>query len=104
MERKTEKHFEELVQRIPSLGFLLPKFKQMTAEIVDLYKRDGILYIAGNGGSCCDSEHIVGELLKGFKRKRPYSQEEIRQYKDFCGERGEYIASRLQKEIGRAHV
>ena len=22
--------------------------------------------IAGNGGSCSDSEHIVGELMKGF--------------------------------------
>lgn len=99
METKTEKHFEELVQRVPSLGFLLPKFREMADKIIDLYKRDGILYIAGNGGSCCDSEHIVGELLKGFKRKRPFSQDEIQQYKTFCGERGEYIASRLQKGL-----
>ena len=26
-----------------------------------------------NGGSCADSEHIVGELMKGFLKKRPLS-------------------------------
>ncbi len=31
--------------------------------------------IAGNGGSCSDSEHIVGELMKGFVKRRPVSAE-----------------------------
>ena len=29
--------------------------------------------MAGNGGSAADSEHIVGELMKGFYLKRPLS-------------------------------
>ena len=28
--------------------------------------------IAGNGGSCSDSEHIVGELMKGFGKTPPW--------------------------------
>ena len=28
------------------------------------------LLVAGNGGSAADSEHIVGELMKGFKLPR----------------------------------
>jgi len=34
------------------------------------YQNGGTLYCAGNGGSSADSEHIVGELLKSFKKKR----------------------------------
>lgn len=32
--------------------------------------------IAGNGGSCADAEHIVGELMKGFVKRRRVSKEE----------------------------
>ena len=99
MDSNKTKPFEELVQRVPALAFLLPKFEQLTASIVDLYKRDGVLYIAGNGGSCCDSEHIVGELQKGFRKKRPFSAEEIREFKNSFGEKGEYIAAHLQKGL-----
>ena len=31
------------------------------------------LLVCGNGGSCADAEHIVGELMKGFLKKRPLS-------------------------------
>ena len=34
------------------------------------YKNGGKLLIAGNGGSAADAEHIVGELMKGFKLSR----------------------------------
>lgn len=40
-------------------------------EILKLsYKNGGKLLIAGNGGSAADSEHIVGELMKGFENPR----------------------------------
>src|SRR5699024_12446550 len=35
----------------------------------------GKLLIAGNGGSAADSDHIVGELMKGFVKRRPLSEE-----------------------------
>lgn len=38
--------------------------------IKDLYKNGGTVYCAGNGGSASGSEHIVGELLKSFKKYR----------------------------------
>ena len=37
------------------------------------YDHDGVIYTCGNGGSCSDADHITGELLKGFCRKRPDS-------------------------------
>ena len=32
--------------------------------------------IAGNGRDCADAEHIVGELMKGFVKRRRVSKEE----------------------------
>ena len=41
--------------------------------LIDCYRRCGKLLLCGNGGSCADCEHIVGELMKGFLKKRPLS-------------------------------
>ncbi len=37
----------------------------------DCFERGGQLLVCGNGGSCADADHIVGELVKSFKLKRP---------------------------------
>jgi len=31
----------------------------------------GTVYVCGNGGSAADCQHIVGEMMKGFLKKRP---------------------------------
>jgi D-sedoheptulose 7-phosphate isomerase len=64
--------------------------KLMSAELKAIFK-------SGLGGML--AYLLVKKQLKGFKKKRPFSQEEIQQYKAFCGERGEYIASHLQKGL-----
>lgn len=38
--------------------------------LVTLFTHGGKLLVAGNGGSAADAEHIVGELMKGFKMPR----------------------------------
>jgi D-sedoheptulose 7-phosphate isomerase len=37
--------------------------------------------VCGNGGSTADSEHIVGELMKGFLLKREISCDNINKLK-----------------------
>ena len=39
------------------------------------FEGGGKLLICGNGGSAADSDHIAGELLKGFDSKRPLGAE-----------------------------
>ena len=39
------------------------------------FRRGGTLFTCGNGGSAADADHIVGELAKGFLKKRPVPQE-----------------------------
>lgn len=43
--------------------------------IIESYKNGGKLLVCGNGGSASDSAHIVGELVKGFLKKRPLPAE-----------------------------
>lgn len=39
------------------------------------YKNGNKVFICGNGGSCADSGHIQGELMKSFVKKRPLNEE-----------------------------
>jgi D-sedoheptulose 7-phosphate isomerase len=64
-------HLNLLGERYP---VLVPMKEQIAAffdVIRESYENGGKLIIGGNGGSCSDAEHIVGELMKGFKLLRP---------------------------------
>jgi D-sedoheptulose 7-phosphate isomerase len=39
-------------------------------SITDSLKRNGTIYICGNGGSAADAQHIAGELVGRFRRER----------------------------------
>lgn len=43
---------------------------ESTEGVSESYENGGKLLVAGNGGSAADAEHIVGELMKGFKLPR----------------------------------
>lgn len=64
--------------------------------IIESYKNGGKLLICGNGGSCSDSDHIVGELMKGFLLKRPLSDEYKADFKRLYGDKGTALADSLQ--------
>ena len=38
--------------------------------IIECVKKDGCVYICGNGGSAADAQHIAGELIGRFRRER----------------------------------
>lgn len=61
----------ELTRRYPELEKCKDDIVRAFNVMKDAFCSGNKLLIAGNGGSCSDSEHIAGELLKGFKKKRP---------------------------------
>ena len=63
----------ELLNRYPQLAECQNDLKKATAAMIDCYKNGGKIMLCGNGGSCADCDHIVGELMKGFLKKRPLS-------------------------------
>lgn len=64
-----------LLNRYPSLKLCKEDIAKAYEMIANSYEEGGKLLICGNGGSAADAEHIVGELMKGFKKKRPIPEE-----------------------------
>lgn len=85
-----------LVDKYPELEVCLPDIDRMLAILAASYRNNGKLLICGNGGSAADSDHIVGELMKGFMSKRPLSQEESNDFTAMFPEDGGYLAGHLQ--------
>lgn len=68
---------EELLMRYPALGKVKNEITAALELIVETYENGGKVLVCGNGGSAADSEHIVGELMKGFMLKREVADERI---------------------------
>jgi D-sedoheptulose 7-phosphate isomerase len=47
------------------------------AWMIECFEKGGKLLICGNGGSASDADHIVGELMKGFRARRRVTDERI---------------------------
>lgn len=67
------KYINELLMRYPKLEVIRNDIELAYIMLLEMYKSDGTLLVGGNGGSCSDAGHIVGELMKGFCRKRELS-------------------------------
>ena len=74
---KEYEDLDELISRYPVLAPVKADIRTAYEMLKECYERGGKLLIAGNGGSCADSEHIVGELMKGFLLKRPVADARI---------------------------
>ncbi|MBR3873908.1 MAG: ROK family protein [Clostridia bacterium] len=65
------RYYERLFERYPQLERCRQQVMEAYLLLRCCYDNGGKVLIAGNGGSCADSEHIAGELMKGFYLKRP---------------------------------
>ena len=70
------KHIDNLIERYPALAEYREQIASAVSVIIQMHKNGGTLLLCGNGGSAADCEHISGELLKGFLKKRPLSSDE----------------------------
>lgn len=93
------KYLDDLVIRYPVLDTIRTQILGAYEILRDCYEADGKLLIAGNGGSCADSEHMVGELMKGFLKRRPVPDQMARRLAAVDPERGELLAKRLQRGL-----
>lgn len=88
-----------LFSRFPELAELEKNITEAAELINNSYSEGGKLLICGNGGSCSDSDHIVGELMKGFEKKRPLPAGLANQLTEAGGERGKFLAEKLQQGL-----
>ena len=71
---------DKLLERYPALECCVKDINAALELIINTYKNGGKVLVCGNGGSAADSEHIVGELMKGFMIKRSVDDERIPVY------------------------
>ena len=64
-------HLDYLCERAPELSPLRDQIDASFRMLRDAIAGGGKLLLCGNGGSAADADHWAGELLKGFKSKRP---------------------------------
>ena len=75
---------DELFARHPALAVCRDDVFAAFGVLGDAFRAGGKVLVCGNGGSAADAEHICGELLKSFVRRRPVPQS---------------VAARLRPEI-----
>ncbi len=106
MENK-EKTVREILDNLLTAYPILKKCRESIEEayrvIINTYKKGNKLLICGNGGSDADSQHIVGELMKGFKLRRPLTDEiktKLTNYNspDYI-EKGKLLINKLQMPL-----
>jgi D-sedoheptulose 7-phosphate isomerase len=68
-------HLQDLIKRYPSLTNVRQDILKAYTILKETFQQGGKLLVAGNGGSAADAEHIVGELMKSFVKKRKISDE-----------------------------
>ncbi|MBK8884919.1 MAG: SIS domain-containing protein [Bacteroidales bacterium] len=87
---------EELITRYPKLKDTGDKINEAAERLIRCYQLGNKVLICGNGGSSSDSDHIAGELLKGFENNRPIDDSMRGKLLSVSGKRGLYLADRLQ--------
>lgn len=86
----------DLVSRYPQLAICKEDVAKVFAVLSESYHNHGKLLICGNGGSAADAEHIVGELMKGFKSPRHLDEVSQNQLKNVDNGLGNLLAKDLQ--------
>lgn len=93
---KLKKHVELLISRYPVLECCEDSIIRAYFMLEESYVTGHKLLVAGNGGSAADSEHIVGELMKGFKLARKLDKAIAQKLIEENQELGKTLAENLQ--------
>jgi len=70
MKDSTAEIFNGLFARYPALEVCREDVNTAFELMFGTYRGGGTVFTCGNGGSAADADHIVGELLKKFRRDR----------------------------------
>jgi D-sedoheptulose 7-phosphate isomerase len=89
-------YLQQLTERYPQLKPVDCEIQAAFDIIAESFATGGKLLIAGNGGSAADADHIVGELMKNFVKKRKLPHSFIENIGSIDSEIAHYLIPRLQ--------
>lgn len=98
MKERTKEILNELTVRYSALKSVKNDISAAFEALFASVKSGGKIMICGNGGSAADSAHIVGELMKSFKKSRPIDAKTAARLKEY-GEDGARLALSLEGAI-----
>lgn len=96
---KGETILTDLLNRYSELQPLKEQVAAAAETIIETYKNGGKVLVCGNGGSCSDADHIVGELMKSFEGRRPLAKELQNELVRLSPETGKMLAEKLQQGL-----
>ena len=82
MKNTTKRIYDELIIKHPALFVCKDEILNAFELVNQTYLDGGKILVCGNGGSAADSEHIVGELMKNFKKCRKADEELLSKLED----------------------
>lgn len=98
-ERVTE-YLKDLTTRYPDLAGQGTAIEAAFYLLAASFRKQGKLLCCGNGGSAADCDHIVGELMKGFRLdRRLTSEDKLMPSAQISEEDAEFMNSHLQKAL-----
>lgn len=90
---------DDLISRYPVLTSCKEDIIKAYEILEACFASNNKLLVAGNGGSAADSEHIVGELMKGFKKRRKVDDAFATLLKNQDFTLGSELANKLQRSL-----
>jgi D-sedoheptulose 7-phosphate isomerase len=96
---KLDDHVNILIDRYEALSGLKQSIIEAALALVGTYEGGGKVLVCGNGGSAADSEHIVGELLKGFLKRRPLNEAHRTAIERCFPDDSAYLTANLQESL-----
>ncbi|MDR2097358.1 MAG: SIS domain-containing protein [Spirochaetaceae bacterium] len=93
-------YLNDLIARYPCLSVCGDSIRDAYRLLETAYENGAKVLIAGNGGSAADADHITGELMKGFIKKRrapPRFRESLDKIAD--ADTAAYLAERIQEGL-----
>ena len=74
---KNSEHWNGFVEKYPNLASIKEDIIASYTLLINCFRSGNKLITCRNGGRAADAEHIVGELMKGFLKRKLTSEQEI---------------------------
>ena len=96
MNRESKELSTQFYQRNADLRGCRGSIDAALTALVDAFRSGNKVLICGNGGSAADSEHIVGELMKGFRKPRRLEERFVDELAQQFPKEGPLLVEKLQ--------
>jgi D-sedoheptulose 7-phosphate isomerase len=91
---------KQLIGRYPVLSGIQDCIYKAGDILTEMFHAGRKVLVAGNGGSAADAEHIIGELMKSFVKKRHVQEDFTKTLYDITdSEKAFYLSEHLAQSI-----